>query len=499
MNHSPLTLTPSASRRYHRVRTLAAITIMALSSMFIATSCGSSGGGGGGITVVAPSGLVFSDAPGYYRVGEAIPPNTPTVQGSTPTYAVQPALPAGLTIDPLTGVITGTPTNPTPTTAYTITATNGAGSTDFNLMLGVGPALPAEFASLLPGFIAEEVISGQSSIVKIALAPDGRIFFSIFTSGEIRVIDVGGTLLPTPFATIPIVTGGHRGLLGLTLDPDFTNNGYLYAMACVAAEAGPPALPDRQKIIRFTDTNNVGTNETTVIDSLPITPPGDLNNGGDIVFDSTGALFVSIGDVQSPTDAQADSSTSLAGKVLRYDVSTVPAVPAAGNPNAGDPEWLRGLRNTFALAVHPVTGELYGGDNGGDNAPYTSEDILGYFAPGKNFGWGTTNQIPGSIAGFAMWTTPDVTVPTGLIWHTGNVWGADYADDIFMTAYDDSTIIRFETSASQGSPALVNVDRESVFAEIMGSDLPIDIEHDAVTGDLYLATQGAIYRISKQQ
>ena len=484
---------PHANRRVQVIVT----ALVVVTCVAFATSCGSSGGGGGDI--VAPSNLVYPTAPGFYRTSEAIAPNLPTVQGSAPTYSVLPPLPAGLSLDPATGEITGTPSAQTPTADYTVTAMNSAGTTDFVLTIGIGPELPAAFASLVPGFIAEEVLTGQSSIVKLALAPDGRIFYNVFNTGDIRVIDAGGSLLPTPFATIPIVTGGHRGLLGLTLDPDFATNGYVYAMACVAAETGPPALPERQKIIRFTDANNVGTNETTVVDSLPITPPGNLNNGGDIVFDATGALFISIGDTQTPEDAQADSATSLAGKVLRYDVSTIPGTPATGNPTTGDPEWLRGLRNTFALAVHPVTGDLYGGDNGGNSPPYSSEDILGYFAPGKNFGWGTTNQIPGTIAGFPIWTSPDVTVPTGLIWHTGNSWGAEYADDIFMTAYDDSTIIRFEISPSQGSPALVNLDRESVFAEITGTPLPIDIEHDATTGDLYLATQAAIYRISKQQ
>jgi len=64
-------------------------------------------------------------------------PYTPTVGGSVTGYSVSPALPAGLTLDPSTGVISGTPLTAAPEATYTITASNEAGATTTTLNLAV--------------------------------------------------------------------------------------------------------------------------------------------------------------------------------------------------------------------------------------------------------------------------------------------------------------------------------------------------------------------------
>ena len=64
-----------------------------------------------------------------YEVGTAIEPLTlPAVTGGTPplTYSLTPELPAGLTFDPATRTISGTPTAASPATVYTYTVTDGA-------------------------------------------------------------------------------------------------------------------------------------------------------------------------------------------------------------------------------------------------------------------------------------------------------------------------------------------------------------------------------------
>jgi hypothetical protein len=78
---------------------------------------------------VAPSGLSYSLNPATYEAGSAITPNVPTYGGGTITsFTVFPALPAGLGLNPLTGVISGTPTSATAMTGYTITGSNSGGS-----------------------------------------------------------------------------------------------------------------------------------------------------------------------------------------------------------------------------------------------------------------------------------------------------------------------------------------------------------------------------------
>ena len=58
---------------------------------------------------VAPTSISYS-TPELYVQGNTISPNIPVVVGSIESYSVFPDLPAGLTLNTYTGVITGTPT-----------------------------------------------------------------------------------------------------------------------------------------------------------------------------------------------------------------------------------------------------------------------------------------------------------------------------------------------------------------------------------------------------
>lgn len=82
--------------------------------------------------------LTYSTNPGVYTLGSAITTNSPTTTGGTPTsYAITPALPAGLSFNTTTGLITGTPTALSNTKNYTITATDSAGAPSVTLPITV--------------------------------------------------------------------------------------------------------------------------------------------------------------------------------------------------------------------------------------------------------------------------------------------------------------------------------------------------------------------------
>jgi predicted secreted protein len=76
-----------------------------------------------------------------YCKNQAIAAINPTTTPGSPavyTYAVSPALPAGLGIDANTGAITGTPTDATASATYTVTATRDCGSTaTSNITFGI--------------------------------------------------------------------------------------------------------------------------------------------------------------------------------------------------------------------------------------------------------------------------------------------------------------------------------------------------------------------------
>ena len=72
---------------------------------------------------------------------KTITPITPQIEGNYSPgggYTISPALPNGLNLNPLTGVISGTPTQVSPLQSYTITLNqDGANPTTFTLSVGV--------------------------------------------------------------------------------------------------------------------------------------------------------------------------------------------------------------------------------------------------------------------------------------------------------------------------------------------------------------------------
>lgn len=441
---------------------------------------GGGGGGGGGTPGTAPTGLSYAVSPALYRVGEAVPANAATVTGTPTSWTASPPLPDGLLLDPVTGAITGTPTTEAAAADFTITAANAAGQAQTVLSVLVGPALPPDVAFLAPGFAVEAVASGLALPSKFALASDGRIFFTELKTGNVRLIDAQGTLLPTPFATLTVQGGGsHQGLLALALDPAFASNGFVYVL--YSAPADGTHASDHMRLERFTEVSGVGTNQTVILDNLPVAPS---NNGSDLVFAADGTLFVSLGDAGVDTNAQ--NPASLSGKVLR--ITALGAVPS-DNPVPASSVWALGLRNTFGMARHPVTGGLFGVDNGP-----AADDELNFLQPGKNYAWGAVS-VPGGQLGLKVRNWQTEIVPTALAWHFGGSWGAEYADDLFIASYDDEQVLRYEMSGT----AKTDIDVESVFLTFvpnMSERKPLDLQV-APDGSLYVSTFAGIYRVTK--
>jgi len=86
--------------------------------------------------------------------GTAITPDNPQVTGTVSSYAVSPAIPAGLSLNQSTGVISGTPTAVTASASYTVTASNSAGSTMASVTISVAPAAPSSLSYPQPTITA---------------------------------------------------------------------------------------------------------------------------------------------------------------------------------------------------------------------------------------------------------------------------------------------------------------------------------------------------------
>ena len=105
---------------------------------------GACGGGGGSSpppppAVTAPAALSYP-TPQTFQMGQAITALSPTVTGTVASYSVAPALPAGLSLNTTTGVISGTATAVAASASYVVTATNSGGSTTATVVIAVTDA-----------------------------------------------------------------------------------------------------------------------------------------------------------------------------------------------------------------------------------------------------------------------------------------------------------------------------------------------------------------------
>ncbi|MCU0865864.1 MAG: putative Ig domain-containing protein, partial [Planctomycetes bacterium] len=174
------------------------------------------GGGGGGNPNSPPASLQYASNPATYAMGSAIAPNVPqTFGGGAPTqFSIEPALPTGLQLNPVTGVLTGTPANITPLATYVVTAGNAAGSTTRDLVLRVVDALPAISYAGGPFTVV-----GGTALVPIAPTSTGGAVASFAIAPTLPAgltIDAGtGVITGTPTAvvasTVYTVTASNEG------------------------------------------------------------------------------------------------------------------------------------------------------------------------------------------------------------------------------------------------------------------------------------------------
>ena len=243
-------------------------------------------------------------------------------------------------------------------------------------------------ATVPTGFTETQVVTGLSNPTQMAIAPDGRIFVSQ-QAGAMRVIK-NGVLLATPFMTLTVDSNGERGLLGVTFDPNFATNNYIY----VYYTATTPAIHNR--VSRFTANGDVVVpNSEFVLLDLNNLSSATNHNGGSLHFGKDGKLYISAGE--NANGANAQTLTNLLGKILRLNSDgTIPTDNPFYNTATGVNRaiWVLGLRNPFTFAIQPGTGRMLINDVGqntweeiNDQPPAPPNDM------GRNYGWPNAEGI----------------------------------------------------------------------------------------------------------
>jgi len=284
------------------------------------------------------------------------------------------------------------------------------------------PAAFLLFTCLLPLAAADEATDFRYKFEVLArdipqpmtmeMAPDGRIFFHEI-GGRVRLIDPQ-TREIREVGSITVTTEQENGLIGMTLDPAFGENGWIYFMH------SPPDM-NGQIVSRFTIEN----------DLLMMASRKDLlqweeqrreccHHAGALRFGPDGNLYLSTGDNthpfgdsgsyapideredRGPWDAQKSSANTndLRGKILRIRPTpeggyTIPEgnLFKPGTPQTRAEIFAMGFRNPWRFSVDPKTGIVYVGDVGPDAGSDSAErgprgyDTISQLRGAANLGW----------------------------------------------------------------------------------------------------------------
>jgi cytochrome c len=228
--------------------------------------------------------------------------------------------------------------------------------------------------------------------MEIAVAADGRVFIAE-RAGVIKMWKPD-TKKSVTIAKIKVFDGLEDGMLGITLDPNFTKNGWVYLNHSLPETTKGPN--GKAGVIRVSRYTLVGesldlASEKALLD-IPTQRDECCHVGGSLGFDKDGNLYIAIGDNSNPFDSDGfsphddrpgrsawDSQKSSANmNDLRGGISRIHPEPDGtytipkgnlfppGTPGTRPEVFVKGTRNGFRLSVDPRTSVLYWGDVGPD-------------------------------------------------------------------------------------------------------------------------------------
>lgn len=313
--------------------------------------------------------------------------------------------------------------------------------------LPAGPSLAQQrFPSSAGELVVETVASGLENPWGLAFLPDGRMLVTE-RPGRLRLVRQQGQI-SRPLTGVPNVAGrGQGGLLDVVLDPRFAENRLVYFSFSEPRQGGNGTSVGRGRL----NADATGLGDVQVIFRQMPAINSSMHFGSRLVFDRSGALFVTLGDRFGQKD-EAQNPQNHIGKLVR--ISPDGGVPADNPKKQGwQPEiWSIGHRNVQGAALNPASGQIWTvehGARGGDEVN-TPRAGLNYGWPvitygidysGARIGEGTSK--PGMEQPLFYWD-PSIA-PSGAAFYTGERWPA-WKNSLFVGALAGQMLIRLSTN-----------------------------------------------------
>ncbi|HET9495618.1 MAG TPA: PQQ-dependent sugar dehydrogenase [Chloroflexia bacterium] len=356
--------------------------------------------------------------------------------------------------------------------------------------------------SLPPGVVVAQVLTGMERPTAMVFDHAGRLFYTEKGLGpgennaRVRLFE-NGVLRPQAVMSFTVSTTYERGLLGITLDPDFSNNHlvYVYYTSTEQGSCDPDTVENR--VVRFVESNGIGSNPETIFTSCQ---SSIIHVGGNIHFGPDGMLYITIGESDNPANSQDPGATQ--GKIHRVnsDGSTPADNPVITSTGQISSVFALGLRNSFDFDFDPLTPlnpwpRIFATENG----PYC-DDELNRIEAGYNYGWrpdyrcdDATGPDPAFNTIPPMWFLPQADcceAPTGAHVYTGTAIPG-WTNELFMCTFNNGVLRHVYLDPSRTEAVTV--------ATVAGVTCNMDIE-TAPDGALYVLegggyTNGTLHKI----
>lgn len=323
-------------------------------------------------------------------------------------------------------------------------------------------------------FRVETVLTGITGATALETLPDGRILICDQT-GSVRVVE-NGKLLKQPFVTLPVDHSWERGVIGVTIDPNFPVKPYVYV--CWVAKSPYP----HHRISRFEAAGNIAKpgSEQVLLKGDDQTKLGgnrkDGHQGGAMHFGHDGCLYIAIGEQTAGKPAQ--NLDTFLGKMLRINPDgSIPDDNPLIEKTTGKYQaiWAYGMRNPYTFAFDRSTGQMLINDVGGK-----FEEVNPGIA-GRNYGWPVADHGPNPpqpFVGPIHWY-PQASIAGGDFVPRDSNWPADMKGKYLFADFNHGWIKSIDPANGKQSQEFAS-----------GLRRPVDMRFDH-QGNLYVLLRNA--------
>ena len=274
-------------------------------------------------------------------------------------------------------------------------------------VIAIFSCIPFVFAQEYPELgVKVEIVAENLDIPwSIVWTPDGTIFFTE-RSGNLRVIQ-DGIVSEKPILSLD-VGGVEGGLLGIALDPNYSENHYVYLYYTYN-----DFISTQNKVVRYVESNLSLSEDKVLMDKIP---GGPFHDGGRIKFGPDDKLYITTGEAGNADLAQ--DKNSVAGKILR--INSDGSIPE-DNPFSGSSIYSYGHRNPQGLDWDE-SGNLVATEHGPSGWHGVAHDEINVIVSGKNYGWPDIigSETMDGLVTPIMNTGDDTWAPSGAEFYDGD-------------------------------------------------------------------------------